>query len=732
MVVSNILRFFKTFLFLVILGAVFQNNVEGNLVESENPPISAELFSEIESIQPGKPFWVAIRLNIQNNWHSYWKNPGEVGMATSIKWNLPEGYSASPIFWPTPQRFDSDSIIGYGYEKEATLLTLITPPKEETSSRSQITASVEWLACSDTTCLPGISNISLDLPIYKEDPLPSNAGATLIEYAKNQLPEKNTPNLSALKKDNLYEISLKLPGLNNKPTEVAFFPESPGLIDDQIQASITETMDDTYVIALKEHQSPEEKPKSIKGVLVLKDKDNHIKSIDLDAPLYVIKDDAFISMGDLASIEKNSVKVDSTDSLERGFLFYLFTAFIGGMILNLMPCVLPVISLKIMSFVKMAGQDRKKILMHGLLFSLGVLISFWFLAGILMTLRAYGHAIGWGFQLQQPFVIAILSIVILIFSLSMFGIFEMGTSIASWAGQTQNKSRGDNLLNSFVSGVLATAMATPCTGPFLGPAVGFAVTQPPFLGILVFTSLGFGMAFPYLILSAFPSLLRFLPKPGNWMVTFREITAFIMLLVVLWLLWIFGAQTDNLSLFLLMLSLLLFSFSCWVYGKWASPMNSKKIRVFGKILASVVFLTAGSFAYDSISNSSNNFQDVSWKRFHPKKVEELQASGKPILVDFTAKWCLICQTNHLAMATDKVESKLNELGVVKMKADWTKYDPVITEELKKFGRNGVPLYLLYSGDPNKPPEILPQVLTPDTILEYLKNLEPSAIADNES
>ncbi len=693
-------------------------------------PVSVELISESESIRPGQPFWVAIRIKMEDSWHSYWKNPGETGMPTSIEWSLPEGYSASPIFWPVPERFDMQSIVGYGYENQAILLTQITPPESLPDTTSVIGASIKWLACSDSTCLPGISDVTLSLPVKGSFPFQNKIGASLIEEAKRNLPEEIRGTLTASRKQDLLEIVLKTTDLKETPVTAHFFPEHPDFIDDQIQATINQKTGDTYVIALKENELSDRKMETIKGILVLKGKNEGqwLKAIDIDTPLSRYSDDSeLLSMNDapVKSVGEVSSESAPTHTFSSGFLFYLFTAFIGGMILNLMPCVLPVISLKIMSFVRMSGKDRSKILFHGLLFSAGVLVSFWALAGLLMTLQAYGHAVGWGFQLQQPAVIAVLSVIILVFGLSMFGLFEVGTSFASWAGQTQvnaKKKSGESAIGSFFSGVLATAMATPCTGPFLGPAVGFAVTQPPVLGLLIFTSLGMGMAFPYLLLSAFPSLLRFMPKPGDWMVTFREITGFIMMAVVLWLLWVFEAQTGGPALFILLAGLLFFSIGCWIYGKWGGALSrSYRVRVIGTVTALFCFLGAGSIVYQSVAESSQEEVQV-WERFDPARIADLQAAGIPVFVDFTAKWCLICQTNHSVFSGEKVSSKMKELGVVKMKADWTKYDSQITSELKKHGRNAVPLYLLYNGKEADSPEVLPQILTPDIVINYLNNV----------
>ncbi len=377
------------------------------------------------------------------------------------------------------------------------------------------------------------------------------------------------------------------------------------------------------------------------------------------------------------------------------------------MILNLMPCVLPVMSFKVMSFVKMARQSRSLTLKHGLMFAFGVILSFWVLASAMLMLRAYGQAVGWGFQLQEPLFVVILASLLFIFSLSLFGVFEWGMVFASWAGQTEAEKvpKAEGYTGSFLIGILATAVATPCTGPFLGSAVGFAVTLPVFQALLIFTTLGLGMCFPYLLLAAFPSCLRFLPKPGAWMETFKQLMGFGLLATVLWLLWVFSAQTDTFSLICLLTGFLFFSIGCWIYGRGCSPVSSREDARAGFCFCVLVcgggmpcYFISASCMVQKAKLCQNGDLWEGWEKFSPERVAQLRSEGKPVLIDFTAKWCLICQANHLVLSSDEVEKSLADAGVVRLKADWTKNDPVITQALSKFGRNSVPLYVLYGPD----------------------------------
>lgn len=416
-------------------------------------------------------------------------------------------------------------------------------------------------------------------------------------------------------------------------------------------------------------------------------------------------------------------------------------AFLGGILLNCMPCVLPVISLKIMSFVKMADESRALIFRHGLVFSLGVLLSFWLLASVMLLLRAYGQSVGWGFQLQDPSFVIALAALLFVFALSLFGVFEWGVSVSSWAGQTEAEQtkKAPGYLSSFLSGVLATAVATPCSGPFLGSAVGLAATLPVSLSLLVFTALALGLCFPYLLFSAFPACARFLPRPGAWMETFKHLMGFSLLATVLWLLWIFSAQTNSLSLILALAGFFCFSVGAWIYGKGASPLNRRLVRVVAYV-CTLVFAVIGieliRFPASTWTEPSNGGEIADawegWEEFSKERVADLRKSGKPLLIDFTAKWCLICQANHLVLSSQALKERFDDKGVVRMKADWTKNDPEITSELAKYGRNSVPLYVLYGADENKEPEILPQLLTPAIVSHHLDKAVPEKAVDETS
>lgn len=701
-------------------------------------PVAISLINEEESIQPGHPFWIGIRLQIDDQWHAYWKNPGDAGMAPVVTWNLPEGFKADALLWPTPTRFALDSAVGFGYENEMILLAQITPPASYQNSPVSIGADIRWVVCSNETCLPGETQTTLSLPVKQQLPIGAESHAELFKKARQQLPQAHS-GLAAQRKDGLIELTFEN-ALDKEISKADFFPEVQNI--DYKEEALLQSDAQSYKVVLKEIETSS----SLKGILVVHSA-NGRTAYHVDVPIKPSADDIeIISMSkpvlnsDQQVLQTISPKSPASSfEFEGGLSLAILLAFIGGFLLNLMPCVLPVISFKILSFIKMAGESRKLIFKHGLAFSFGVLLSFWVLAALLLSLQAYGRSVGWGFQLQEPLFVAVLAAFIFLFALSLFGLFEIGTSVIGAAAQAQQKSsKRGALFGSFLGGILATALATPCTGPFLGSAVGYAVTLPAPEAMLIFTSLGLGMSWPYLAFAAFPSLMRFLPKPGPWMITFKELMGFLMMASVLWLTWVFSAQAGTFALTLFLAGLFFLSLGGWVYGRWASPLR-KKITRYAAIAVSLaifcmgsytIVLSASSWAESmggtpvSTQHAGENIAEA-WETFSPQRVAELRAKGTPVFIDFTAKWCLICQANHVILSTNEVTEKFSDLGVVKMKADWTKNDAVIAAELRKFGRNSVPLYVLYGSEEKAEPQILPQVLTSDTILEALEQLADS-------
>jgi thiol:disulfide interchange protein len=561
--------------------------------------VRVSLLAEVSAVSPGEPFWVAVRLEHDPGWHTYYKEPGDSGLPTKIIWVLPEGFSAGPIRWPVPQRIELPPLVNYGYEGEAALLVLITPPAQIAGETVPLSAQVRWLECQEA-CVPGQADVSLSLPVSESPVEPS------IEMA-------------------------------------LFFGEARALL--------------------------EKEPKPLAG--------------------------AAAPPGGL------------------NLWVAVLLAFLGGMLLNLMPCVLPVLSIKFLGFL---DTPRETLRQHGLLYGVGVLVSFWALAGVLIFLRAGGEKLGWGFQLQSPIFVGILAVLFFTLALNLMGVFEIGTSLVGLGGLVGGKSSA----NAFLSGTLAVLVATPCTAPFMGPALGYALTQSAGVSLATFSALGGGMAFPYVLLSFYPGGLRWIPKPGAWMITLKQGMAFLFFATCLWMVWVLGLQGGVGVVIKILLVFLGVGVGAWLAGAVAERSKSDRARAGLRWAGALIGVLSvlGIFSFRTEVHATGSVEEA----FSQERVEALLAEGKPVFVDFTAAWCITCQVNEkTTLSTQKVQIAFREKNVAFLVADWTNSDPKITHALELFGRDGVPLYILYV--PGQEPRILPTILTPDIVVDALKMID---------
>ncbi|MBZ0183971.1 MAG: thioredoxin family protein [Melioribacteraceae bacterium] len=676
--------------------------------QNDEKLVEANLVSEINSIQPGSTFWLGINLKMENEWHTYWKNAGDAGMATYINWNLPEGFTAGEIVWPYPMKIYMSGLANFGYEGETTLLVKLTAPQNYADETVTIKAHVEWLVCK-IECLPGNANLEIALPVKNTLPEVNEAALEKFADARFNIPlNESSWKIESVKSENEVIIKVTPAEYDYELTDLYFFPSKNGIYQNAPDQKFELRNGSYYLTVLLENFRAEE-PESLDGVLVTSQGwrgENSEKALNVNVEF---QDQFEVN-------EESNITV----------LAAIFFAFIGGLILNLMPCVLPVLSIKILGFVNHKNQSRSASFVSGLWFTLGVLISFWILTTLLLILREGGEALGWGFQLQSPIFIFLISVFLFLFALNLFGVFEFGTSLTTLENKidTQNGK-----FSNFLSGVTAAIVATPCTAPFMGTALGFALTQSALVNVLIFSSLGFGMAFPYLLLSAFPKWMKIIPKPGEWMIKLKQFMGFLLAATVIWLIWVYGLQKGSDGVILLLISLLLSSIAAWVYGNWGMIYIKKTKRVTAQIISLLIIAFA---LYFGISNSADaktvgantaiNSSYIDWQKYSQTKVDSLLNEGKPLFIDFTAAWCLSCQVNErVALNNQEVADKFEELGITAFKGDWTNKDDEITRALASFGRNSVPLYILYDKE-SKVPIKLPEILTKSIVLDALNNL----------
>lgn len=668
--------------------------------------VEVELISELTAVRPGHPLTIALKLKHDSGWHTYWKNPGDAGLPTEISWELPDGFSAGPIQWPTPHQLPFQGGINYGYEDTVLLLIDIAVPDDIPGDEVRINADVSWLMC-EAVCIPGEADLSLLLPVNRNSPEIDLREKDNFTRTRQRLPrELSAWKVNAYLEDEQVSLSIAPEADVQADITTVYFYSEDAQIDPNASQLLRQT-DDGYRLTLTRASDAEETSHTLPGVLYSKDgwlADDDVTAMRI-APKLIPGAPPLSGVAVTSDISKPGI---------TSFIAIIGLAFIGGFILNFMPCVFPILGLKVMGFVKQAGEDRRQVTLHGLIFTLGILVSFWILTGILIALRAGGAELGWGFQLQSPAFVFALTVVLFIFALNLSGLFEIGGSAIGIGSKLTAKS---GPTGSFFSGVLATVVATPCAAPFLAPALGAALTLTAFESLLVFTSIALGLALPYLLLSIFPEMVKLLPRPGAWMESFKQFLAFPLYAATGYLLWVLGGQIDEFNFLSAIFGLVFIAMAAWVYGRWSTPVRRSAVRLWSRVGTIALFTLGLYFGYPLEKTSR-----IIWESWSPEKVIALQAEGYPVYVDFTARWCATCQTNKaVVFSSDAVANKMREKDVVALKADWTLFDPLITNALASYGRSAVPFNLIY--DPNQSePIILPELLTPGIVLEALDKL----------
>ena len=682
-------------------------------------PVQARLVVEQEAIQADAAFDIAVVLDMAPGWHTYWAFSGDAGLPTRVTWNLPEGFVAGDLRWPGPQRYtEGGDLTVFGYADQVALFTNVHTPAVLPDT-IRIGAEVSWLVCADV-CIPG--DTSLTWSYVPGTPIPDTG--VLARY-RPLLPSPLTTDdpvswtHSVRDVDDVQQVEVRveaergthgLPDFYPMPVGDSAYIEAGPRIEHEPGKATSRLEIVPYV--------GEPPVRVLRGVIAYAQADGEprYRSISID-----------LERASAARFDLLGTKYRLDDDAGGGIWRFLLMAVVGGLILNLMPCVLPVISLKMMSLVSQAGESVARVRQLGLAFTAGILATFLALAATVVALQAGGEQIGWGFQFQSPAFVLFLTGLVFVLGLSLFGVV---TFRLPGSGSFGGLGDGEGVGSSFANGVLATVLATPCTAPFLGAALGFAFSQSAPIIFAVFAAAALGMALPYLLLTWYPGWMRYLPKPGAWMERFKQGMGFLLMATVLWLMWVLGKQLGMEAVVWAGSFLLCLALGAWILGSWIDLRSSGRQRLAAwtaalviAIAGYVVFLrpllveSAGSQAVAAIA-------DTDWEAFDVERVETHIGEGRTVFVDFTAEWCWTCKVNERTVLSDAdVRARFEELDVVLVKADWTSRNDEITDMLRAFGRSGVPLYVIFPGGQPERPLVLPEVITAGIVLEYLERAQ---------
>ena len=676
--------------------------------------LTAELVSLGSAVAPGGTQQVGLVLTMDEHWHVYWINAGDSGEPPHIKWTLPEGITAGEMQFPIPQRLPLGPLMDFGYEDEVAFPLTISAAATMRPGPVHLDAQVNWLVCAQV-CIPGKAHLGLDLMVQPGAPQPSqepHVGALAAAMTLIPKPLPAGTKFSVRGDKQQFELTL-IDGKKEKDAEFYPFDKDPTDVIANAEEQNIEVQRDGVRLWVKRSPDLAALPATLHGVLKLSD----TVAYDVSAP--VVQVDSVVG-----------AKPVSGSSPGTTALSAIALAFFGGIILNLMPCVFPVLFLKGLSLMQSSSQDRAHVRRHGLVYALGILVSFWAIVAVLLIVRAGGSHAGWGFQLQSPGFLAVLASFLFLFALSLAGQFDIGLSLTSVGGSLAEKQ---GYAGSFFTGVLATVVATPCTAPLMGAAIGFALAQTVGVTFAVFTALALGLAAPYVLLSWHPAWVRMLPKPGAWMEVFKQITAAIFFATVIWLAWVYGqlyAAGEGVNqLALLLACFLLLAIAGWALGrwpaKWASGIAAVVLIALGLAIPLSQVRGAGrssaKFPVAGQTSAAAAGSEVAWQPYSEQGLDAARAAGHPVFIDFTAAWCLSCQFNEKAvLKSADVERALARGGVVTMRADWTNSDPEITKKLASVGRAGVPTYVLYPSAAGSAADVLPELLTKDLVLKAIE------------
>ncbi len=678
---------------------------------SRTEQVEVRLLSEVAALAPGQTVYVALEQKIIPHWHTYWKNPGDSGTSTSIEWKLPAGATATDIIWPAPSRFAIGPITNYGYADQVVLLAKLTvPATQAVGSRLPLEAKASWLVCEES-CIPQEATLRLELPVAAQATV-NNESKQLIDAALKKIPTAVTWPAVYDRQDGKLIARITLPSNTTEfnGREGKFYPADWGTIAHNA-AQIFRLQGNVLTIDLAPGETPPADGAVVRGVITLEGKSGAIEhAFELGAT-------AVTATGQAAP-QPPSVDDDAL-TLWRALLL----AFAGGIVLNLMPCVFPVLSIKALGLLKHSDLSAAQKRAQGLVYTLGVLASFSLLALVLIVIKSLGAQVGWGFQFQSPYFVLGVAYLIFVVGLSLSGVFALGGGANLGAGLASKPGYS----GSFFTGVLATIVATPCTAPFMGAALGFALTQPSLVLWLVFLSLGLGLALPYLLVSAWPALHALLPRPGLWMERLKQALAFPMYGAAAWLVWVLAQQAGVNAVPLALGGMIVLAMIAWLFDSTRTSTGTARLLANGTVLAGVLATVAFSFSAVSMVGASAALakqvagkQD--WQAYSPALLADLRRDGKPVFINLTAAWCITCLVNErVALSQTSFTDLLQKEGITYLKGDWTNQDPDISALLKQYGRSGVPLYLFYPSGAGSKAVVLPQILTHDIVSSALQS-----------
>jgi DsbC/DsbD-like thiol-disulfide interchange protein/cytochrome c biogenesis protein CcdA len=694
---------------------------DGDGTPGAPPYATAELISERSALIPGDVLMAALKLDLDaGGWHVYWKNPGDSGLPPEIEWELPEGVQAGEFVWPAPHYIPLANLANYGYKNQVILpFEVRVPASLAPGSVVELKGEATWLICLET-CIPESAAVSLSVPV-EAAPRANADAAAQIAASLAVAPEALGGNAVVQRTGDTFSLLITDPGVLAQAASarsVRFFPDGPDLIHAAPQEARKTADGVLLALPASEYASTDAAPLS--GIIAFENADETRRVWTVNAqPGEIPAGVGGARIGAAGGLFAGG-GLGGAELGTAGLLAVLGFAFLGGLVLNLMPCVLPVLSIKAASLARTAhnpGEAR----MHGVAYLGGVLVCFLAIGAILVALRSAGVQAGLGFQLQYPPVVAFFALAMFAIGLNLLGVFEIGGSLQNVGSGLAQRS---GVTGAFFTGMLAAFVGAPCVGPFMAPAVGVALAQPPGVVVGVFAMIGLGMAAPLLLLSFTPALAKLLPKPGAWMNTFRQVLAFPMFLTAIWLLWVLAGQAGSDAVILTVMGATALGFGIWLATKtgqgWVGRIASGLVilaALAGTTFAAGTFATPAVLASASASGDGKAHASEPWSL---ARIEELQADKRVVFVDFTARWCVTCQVNERgALASAEVRNAFSTHNVAMLIGDWTNQDEVIAAELARHGRAGVPLYLVYPASGGAP-EVLPQLLSPGLVVKAIE------------